>query len=243
MEDPQRRIARRCEGVLPALLHAQQPVAGHRRRLRSRRRPRSWSRSTSAVFRPAPRSIVRRAGCRPSSSERIVEVADRVPQERTYMVWPAPEYFASRRCRVEPGLDGDDRWSVVASEQGARLRQAAVHGGQLVHARRRDRRRVRRRRHGASRSRRSPMSSGSSARRLASWPRRDRPQPSSSARRRSRSSSFVSGLERIGGFGGKADLLNQYNVYLGDPGKFEADLARHRSLTIGRCARTRSIAG
>ena len=28
------------------------------------------------------------------NAERIVEVADRVPQERTYMVWPAPEYFA-----------------------------------------------------------------------------------------------------------------------------------------------------
>src|SRR5688572_10668704 len=27
------------------------------------------------------------------TDERIVEVADRVPQERTYMVWPGPEYF------------------------------------------------------------------------------------------------------------------------------------------------------
>jgi zinc protease len=42
---------------------------------------------------------------------------------------------------------------------------------------------------------------------------------------------FISGLERIGGFGGKADLLNQYNVYLGDPGKFDADMARYRKLT------------
>jgi zinc protease len=28
------------------------------------------------------------------NAERIVDVADRVPQERTYMVWPAPEYSA-----------------------------------------------------------------------------------------------------------------------------------------------------
>ena len=28
---------------------------------------------------------------------------------------------------------------------------------------------------------------------------------------------FVTGLERIGGFGGKADLLNQYNTFLGAP--------------------------
>ena len=44
-------------------------------------------------------------------------------------------------------------------------------------------------------------------------------------------SEFISGLERIGGFGGKADVLNQYNVYLGDPNKMDADLARYRKLT------------
>lgn len=42
---------------------------------------------------------------------------------------------------------------------------------------------------------------------------------------------FVSGLESIGGFGGKSDRLNEYNTYLGDPGKFEADLNRHRGVT------------
>ena len=42
---------------------------------------------------------------------------------------------------------------------------------------------------------------------------------------------YISGLERIGGFGGKADLLNQYNTYLGDPGRFAWDLARWRSVT------------
>ena len=42
---------------------------------------------------------------------------------------------------------------------------------------------------------------------------------------------FISGLERIGGFGGKADLLNQYNTFLDDPNMFEKDLARHREVT------------
>ena len=41
----------------------------------------------------------------------------------------------------------------------------------------------------------------------------------------------MSGLEAIGGFGGKADLLNQYNTFLGDPGKFDEDLARHRRVS------------
>jgi zinc protease len=39
---------------------------------------------------------------------------------------------------------------------------------------------------------------------------------------------FISGLERIGGFGGKADRLAMYQTYLGDPDKFEADYERYR---------------
>jgi len=42
---------------------------------------------------------------------------------------------------------------------------------------------------------------------------------------------YITGLERIGGFGGKADLLNTYNTFLGDPGKFAADVQRHRAAT------------
>jgi len=39
------------------------------------------------------------------------------------------------------------------------------------------------------------------------------------------------GLERIGGFGGKADLLNAYQTYTGDPGFLTKDLARYRAVT------------
>src|SRR5262249_29219027 len=42
---------------------------------------------------------------------------------------------------------------------------------------------------------------------------------------------FVTGLERIGGFGGKSDLLNSYNTFLGDPGKFDFDRGRYRNAT------------
>lgn len=38
-------------------------------------------------------------------------------------------------------------------------------------------------------------------------------------------------VERIGGFGGKADLLNDYETYLGDPGFLPRDLARYRAVT------------
>jgi zinc protease len=41
-------------------------------------------------------------------------------------------------------------------------------------------------------------------------------------------SAFVSRLQSVGGFGGKSDQLNSYNVFLGDPGYFAQDLERYR---------------
>ncbi|MCA1826786.1 MAG: M16 family metallopeptidase [Myxococcales bacterium] len=38
-------------------------------------------------------------------------------------------------------------------------------------------------------------------------------------------------VERIGGFGGKADLLNEYETFLGDPGFLPRDIARYRAVT------------
>jgi predicted Zn-dependent peptidase len=38
-------------------------------------------------------------------------------------------------------------------------------------------------------------------------------------------------VERIGGFGGKADLLNNYEVFLDDPGYLPRDIARYRAVT------------
>lgn len=40
-------------------------------------------------------------------------------------------------------------------------------------------------------------------------------------------------LQSVGGFGGKADQLNAYNVFLGEPGSFAADLERYRRATLG----------
>ena len=46
-----------------------------------------------------------------------------------------------------------------------------------------------------------------------------------------RESSFVYGLQTVGGFGGKSDQLNQYAVFLGQPGYFLQDLLRYRNVT------------
>jgi zinc protease len=43
---------------------------------------------------------------------------------------------------------------------------------------------------------------------------------------------MIQGLERLGGFGGVADRLNQYNHYLGTPDYLTQDLARYQNATI-----------
>lgn len=42
---------------------------------------------------------------------------------------------------------------------------------------------------------------------------------------------FVFRLQTVGGFGGKGDQLNAYNVFVGDPGYFDRDLERYRRAT------------
>ena len=42
---------------------------------------------------------------------------------------------------------------------------------------------------------------------------------------------FMFRLQTVGGFGGKSDQLNAYNVFVGDPGYFDRDLARYQTVT------------
>jgi len=42
---------------------------------------------------------------------------------------------------------------------------------------------------------------------------------------------FVYRLQTVGGFGGKSDQLNAYNVFLGDPDYFDRDLARYHTVS------------
>ena len=55
---------------------------------------------------------------------------------------------------------------------------------------------------------------------------------------------FVQSLERVGGFGGRADQLNEYAVFTGDPGYATEDLERHRRVTpeqVAEAARRRLL--
>jgi len=56
---------------------------------------------------------------------------------------------------------------------------------------------------------------------------------------------FLSRLERVGGFGGKADQLNLYNYFVGTPDYFQKDLDRYRRVTraaVQRAVRTYLVA-
>jgi zinc protease len=44
-------------------------------------------------------------------------------------------------------------------------------------------------------------------------------------------SQFVFRLQTIGGFGGKSDQLNAYNVFVGDADYFDRDLQRYQAVT------------
>ena len=48
---------------------------------------------------------------------------------------------------------------------------------------------------------------------------------------------FISRLQTVGGFGGKSDQLNAYNMFLGDAGYFDKDLARYRNATAAGLTR------
>jgi zinc protease len=59
--------------------------------------------------------------------------------------------------------------------------------------------------------------------------------------RNKKETQLISGLERLGGFGGVADELNYYNQYTGDPGYLPKDLARYDAVTpasVQRVAKT-----
>jgi len=162
--------------------------------------------------------------------ERIVEVKDRVPQERTYFAWHAPAYF-------DPG---DAELNLVATiltdGLSARLNKALIYDRQLAS-------------NAVAFQSGQPLT-GAFIMWVTARPGADLDQierivsdeiarlakdgPTEEELNRARTKwefNFVTGLEGIGGFGGKADILNQYNTYLGDPGMFEEDFARYRTAT------------
>ena len=169
--------------------------------------------------------------------ERIVEATDRVPQDRVYMAWPTPQMFA-------PGDAELDLTSLILTDGlSSRLNKVLVYDKQMATA----------------------VQSFQNSAEISGWfaviatarpgvtledlekivtdeiARLAKTGPTAAELARAKTKqqyNFVTGLERIGGFGGKADLLNQYNTYLGDPGWFDEDMARYERVTAGDVQRT-----
>jgi zinc protease len=162
--------------------------------------------------------------------EKIVEVKDRVPQERTYFAWHTPAYF-------DPGDAELDLVATILSDGlSARLNKALIYDRQLASD-------------VVAFQQSQPLTSSfmmwvtarpgtdlavieravsDEIERLA----KTGPTQEELARAKTKwEFNFVTGLERIGGFGGKADILNQYNTHIGNPDMFQADFARYRNAT------------
>ena len=75
--------------------------------------------------------------------------------------------------------------------------------------------------------------------------RKEPPSEREMARARNRvESQHVRYMERIGGFGGRADQLNHYNIFTGDPGLANSDIERYKAVTPDEVVRVaKSVVG
>jgi zinc protease len=161
------------------------------------------------------------------NGEKVVEVNDRIPQERVYMVWPSPKFFATDEAELSmasviltDGLSSRLNRKLVYDDQLCSNVVSFNDGGEIagmfvVMATAR----------AGSHLERIEEIVTDEIRRLA--------EKGPTVKELSRAQTkweydYISGLERIGGMGGKADRLNAYNTYLGSPGKFADDFLRHR---------------
>lgn len=159
-----------------------------------------------------------------------VVLEDEVPLPRLYMAWHSPAAFAEGDAALDMAA------CILAQGKSSRLYHRLVYDDQIaqdVSA------------YQLSQELGSRFMLVATARpgvtlpRLAEAVRREiealaRPGPTSEEMERGLSqveAGFVEGLERVGGFDGKADQLNRYYVLTGNPGYLRRDLDRYRRLT------------
>ena len=225
------------------VLRAHQREPRRRRRHRRRRRSRRWSRSGSATCRRARRStpIVAAPG-RAARGE-----ADRARRQgAAAAALPRLAHAARLRARRRGARRGGRRArrrQELAALQAARLRPADRAGrdgvpgqpGRSASTFQVDRHRAPR-----PRPRGDPPLIDEE---IAQARRPRRPTARELERFQNQiEASFFDRLERVGGFGGKADQLNAYYFRTGNPDYFEEDLARYRALVaVRRAGRGRAL--
>jgi zinc protease len=165
----------------------------------------------------------------PAREERLI-LEDRVDLTRLYLTWPSPPLFAPGDAELDLAAD------LLANGRTSRLYRRLVHDRRLATEA------------VAAQSSRELVGhfqvvvtlapgQGVDAVRAAVAEeierlRTDGPGVDELERGRARAeAAFVFRLQSLGGFGGKADQLNAYNVLRGQPDLFDADLARYLSAT------------
>ncbi|MBI4861475.1 MAG: insulinase family protein [Candidatus Riflebacteria bacterium] len=195
-----------------------------------RGRAKAWIQTYFGSIPPGP-ALARPARMPVTLDEsKLVVVADRVPLGRTYLVWPGVPYFDPAEA------DLDLASLILADGLSSRLQKALIYDKQLC---------------SAIESQDSTMEiAGTFVVQATARPgvaleqieqvvdaeihRLAADGPTAGELERAKNKleyAFVTGLERIGGFGGKADRLALYNTYLGRPDMFDADVARYRAVT------------
>ena len=235
-----RRAAGRRAGVLPDLLPPAQRLARARGRRRHRRALELATRyfgELDAGDDAAARRV--RAAARARGRGRLL-LEDRVELPRLYLAWHSPALFAADDAELDLVAE------VLASGKTSRLYRTLVYEQRIATE------------IAASQNSRELggffqiVATAAPGRTLAELEqaisRGDRRRSSTTGRPPARWSAawrrpkrnFIYRLQTVGGFGGKSDQLNAYNVFLGDPGFFERDLERYRRVTPSRCSARRA---
>jgi zinc protease len=166
----------------------------------------------------------------PYTTERRLLLEDRVELPRLYIVWHSPSIFAEddaeldlvaevlasgKTSRLYRSLVYDDR---MATEIAASQNSRELGGYFQVVATAAPGRTLTQLEHAIEHAIANFVAEGPNPREI------ERCQAQAEA-------NFVYRLQTVGGFGGKSDQLNAYNVFVGDPGFFERDLDRYRRVT------------
>ena len=166
----------------------------------------------------------------PIESERRAVVTDRVELPRVYMAWLTPPIF-------EPGdADADLASLALGGGRSSRLYKSLVYDKQIAQD-------VNVSQNSLTLASvfeiRATARPGRTAEELEKAIdeelekfRQEGPEPAELDRARNQiETRIVTGLERLGGFGGVADRLNLYNHYRGDPGYLQEDIQRYQMVT------------
>ncbi len=169
-------------------------------------------------------------------SERRLVLEDRVELPRLYLSWHSPSIFAADDAELDLVAE------ILASGKTSRLYRTLVYQERLATE------------VAASQSSRELggyfqiIVTAAPGRTLAELERaiavaidvlaNEGPTPQEMERCQAQAeANFIFRLQTVGGFGGKSDQLNAYNIFVGDPGFFDRDMDRYRRITAASVQR------